>query len=381
MTPVTNTPAKTHLWLRAETKADEHRSALTPTHAAALLARGTFQITVESDPQRIFPDSEFAAVGCTLAPSHSWRTQAPAEAIILGLKELTPEDTFPLTHNHIHFAHCFKHQAGWYKTLKRFHNGNGTLYDLEFLNDEHGRRVAAFGFMAGFAGAAVGLDVWASASPADRTNFPSISAFPNEAALLTHIKARLAARAGGQLPKVLVIGALGRCGRGAVDMLRKAGLPESHIAQWDLNETKRGGPFPEIATDYDVFINCIYLSSPIPPFLTRHELDLPNRKLSVLVDVSCDPNNPHNPIPVYGESISTFVKPTITTDQGLHVVAIDHLPSLLPREASEMFVADLLPSLVELENGLGARVWREARQLFEKKVGEAKSEYPNEFSS
>lgn len=47
------------LWLRCETKPHEHRSALTPTTAKALLDAG-FDITVERDPQRIFDDQEFA---------------------------------------------------------------------------------------------------------------------------------------------------------------------------------------------------------------------------------------------------------------------------------------------------------------------------------
>ena len=55
----------------------------------------------------------------------------------------------------------------------------------------------------------------------------------------------------------------------------------------------------------------------------------------------------------------------------LDVIAIDHLPTLLPREASEQFSSDLLPSLRELPNRKTARVWTEAETLFEKKLGEA----------
>ena len=66
------------------------------------------------------------------------------------------ESTDPLPHTHIQFAHCYKNQAGWSAVLSRFHRGGGKLYDLEFLNDASGRRVAAFGFHAGFAGAAAG---------------------------------------------------------------------------------------------------------------------------------------------------------------------------------------------------------------------------------
>jgi saccharopine dehydrogenase (NAD+, L-lysine-forming) len=70
--------------------------------------------------------------------------------IILGLKELDPEE-FPLKHTHVQFAHCYKSQAGWEDVLGRFSRGGGTLLDLEFLVDDKGRRVAAFGFHAGFA--------------------------------------------------------------------------------------------------------------------------------------------------------------------------------------------------------------------------------------
>lgn len=44
------------------------------------------------------------------------------------------------------------------------------------------------------------------------------------------------------------------------------------------------------------------------------------------------------------------------------VISIDHLPSLLPKEASEIFGHDLLPSLEELPNRHVAPVWVEAEK-------------------
>ncbi|ELR16042.1 Saccharopine dehydrogenase (NAD+, Llysine-forming), putative protein [Acanthamoeba castellanii str. Neff] len=58
---------------------------------------------------------------------------------------------------HVFFGHCFKQQNGWKELLHRFTSGKGTLLDLEFLVNEQGRRVAAFGRAAGLAGCAVGL--------------------------------------------------------------------------------------------------------------------------------------------------------------------------------------------------------------------------------
>ena len=87
----------------------------------------------------------------------SWKKDAPADAVVVGLKELPVSDTFPLTHTHLMFGHCYKNQAEDVDLLTRFRDGKGTLLDLEFVVDPaSGRRVAAFGVSAGFNGAVVG---------------------------------------------------------------------------------------------------------------------------------------------------------------------------------------------------------------------------------
>lgn len=144
--------------------------------------------------------------------------------------------------------------------------------------------------------------------------------------------------------------------------------------KWDLPETSaKPGPYQEII-ESDVFVNCIYLSAKIPPFIDQESLSSPNRKLAVVCDVSCDTTNPHNPIPIYDIN-TTFDKPTVPVkllsgnkELPLCVISIDHLPSLLPREASEAFSAQLLPSLLQLKDRKNARVWQQAEKLFEEKV-------------
>lgn len=58
----------------------------------------------------------------------------------------------------------------------------------------------------------------------------------------------------------------------------------------------------------------------------------------------------------------------------MEVISIDHLPTLLPREASEQFSADLLPSLLEFPDRDQARVWTDAKRLFDEKLAEAVKE-------
>ena len=125
----------------------------------------------------------------------------------------------------------------------------------------------------------------------------------------------------------------------------------------------------------DVFVNCIYLSNtPIPPFITRESLSVHGRRLRVVCDVSCDPNDPNNPVPLYQEP-TTFTRPTVPVEgvQGdgpeLTVTSIDHLPSLVAREASDEFSMLLLPSLLTLDRRGEEGVWVRVEKLFREKVG------------
>ncbi|SLM37946.1 saccharopine dehydrogenase [Lasallia pustulata] len=368
------------LHLRSECKPLEHRSALTPTTTKALLEAG-FKVNVERSPERIFEDDEFAAVGATLVPEGSWPS-APKDHIIIGLKEL-PEETFPLHHTHVQFAHCYKGQPNWATVLSRFPAGGGTLLDLEFLTDDSGRRVAAFGYHAGYAGAALALMDWAWVlDHPDGTPMPGVSSYADQGLLVQEARASVARglEKNTEAPRVIVIGALGRCGKGAVDLCRAAGIPESSILKWDMAETAAGGPFPEVV-ESDIFVNCIYLNHAIPPFITHETLAGANRKLSVLCDVSADTGNLNSPIPVY-DVATTFNKPTLSVPvkagPPLSVIAIDHLPSLLPREASEAFSSALLPSLLQLGQRTDARVWQQAEKLFREKVATLPNEHGSE---
>lgn len=38
----------------------------------------------------------------------------------------------------------------------------------------------------------------------------------------------------GKAPRVLIIGALGRCGSGAVDLCLRAGIPNENVIRWDM---------------------------------------------------------------------------------------------------------------------------------------------------
>ncbi len=353
---------KPHLWLRAETKPLEERVALTPNIAKQLLAAG-FKITVEESEQSAISSDEYKQIGCEIQAAHSWQ-QAPKNCIILGLKELSTED-FPLIHNHIHFAHVYKNQQGWQSFLQRFIEGKGQLFDLEYLIDNNNRRIAAFGYWAGFAGAAVALKAFAGRCQNLNPVLGKLTSSANKKTLVDEVNMLLDKHT--KSIKMLVIGAKGRSGRGAVEMAEMVGVK---VTQWDIDETKMGGPFPELLA-YDVIVNCVFVQAALPPFLTTEMLQQEDRRLAIICDVSCDPYGDYNPLPIYN-NCTTLLEPTlriIDDENPLDLIAIDHLPSLLPVESSEDFCQQLLPHLLQL-NDLNQGVWQRANKKFVSKINE-----------
>lgn len=79
--------------------------------------------------------------------------------------------------------------------------------------------------------------------------------YPHEDELVNEVKSKFSSVEDklGRPVRVLVIGALGRCGRGAVTFFQKAGVKDENIFQWDMRETEKGGPFQEIIDGEAVF--------------------------------------------------------------------------------------------------------------------------------
>jgi saccharopine dehydrogenase (NAD+, L-lysine forming) len=340
----------THLWVRAEQRPNEDRVGLVPGGAAALLAAG-IRVTIERSSVSAIPLDGYVAAGCEIADQNSWPA-APPDAVVFGLKEL-PDNGTPLRHRHIMFGHAYKGQPAGRVLLDRFVAGGGTLLDLESLVDDNGRRVAAFGYWAGFAGAAVTYHCWV-AQQHGRLAGP-VSRFENQRVLVDEMTTAW----DGRRPTALVIGALGRVGTGVADFCGALGIP---VTRWDLAETASGGPFPEVL-DHDLLFNCI-LAQPGCPVFVPASAAIDPRRLTVIGDIACDPTSSYSPIKVYDEATSWEAPARrVYAEPPLDVMAIDNLPSLLPIESSEDYAAQLLPTLVQLAEP-GARVWERAEAEF-----------------
>ena len=344
----------THLWIRAESRANETRVGITPEGVRHLCEKG-IRVTLEESPTRVIPMARYAGTGAEIATEGSW-TEAPREAIVFGLKELPASDT-PLIHRHIMFGHAYKGQSGAEALLGRFTRGGGALYDLEYLADANSRRVAAFGYWAGYAGAAVSALAWAAQARGETC--PPVATWADAPALQASVRAALDAT-GAPRPRAIVIGAKGRVGSGAHALCEAM---EIEVTAWDMAETAHGGPFPEVL-DHGLFFNCILAMPGVPQFVPP-DAGARARRLSVIGDIACDPTSAFNPVPVYSEATS-WEAPVVRVHQDppLDVMAIDNLPSLLPLESSEDFAAQLLPHLATLD-AMGEGVWGRARAIFD----------------
>jgi len=333
------------LWLREEDRTTERRTPLLPSGAKLLIEAG-FTVVVEKSQKRIFGDALYSEVGCKMVEAGAW-VDAPKTAIILGLKEL-PEEPVSLKHTHIYFAHAYKEQSGWQSTLARFQRGGGSLLDIEYMTEPSGRRVAAFGYWAGYMGAALALLQWQDRKVGRASLIcDGLIPFTNADALDDLITSRAP---GNGAPKALVIGSGGRCGLGAAEILERHG---AQVTKWGRRETANIDR--DAILGHDILINCAFVEGMIPPFLTPEHISESNR-LSVISDVSCDPLSEFNPLPLYAAP-TCWNKPALAIGQGLDLIAVDNLPSLLPTEASIEFASLMLPYLTTLPDRLTDPVW------------------------
>lgn len=347
---------KAHIWLRDEDRATERRTALTPKNAKILIDNG-FELTVETSEKRAFANEDYAAAGAKMAESRSW-VDAPKETVILGLKELAETPT-QLPHRMIHFAHIYKDQTGWEDEMARFTNGGGLLYDIEFLIGEDGRRVAAFGYWAGWMGAALGAHRLLERRIGQNIISAGVSPFESQQQILDKLK-ELAAAGDGPLPKAIVVGAKGRSGTGASECLEAIGM---EVTKWDIEETRILDR--KALLSHDLMVNCVLMFGPGLLLANQTHLRDAECQMKVISDVSCDPFSDFNPLPIYQEPTS-WDKPVIEIakngqNEAVEVTSIDNLPSLLPAQAAEEFSDQFIASLLRFPEGIE---WQNAAEKF-----------------
>lgn len=389
--------------IRREDKSDwERRVPLTPHDAAALQQQG-IQVIVQESATRAFTDQEFMEAGISVQEDLS-----PCP-VILGIKEI-PEQVFEVGKTYVFFAHVIKGQEYNMPMLKTMLQMGCTLIDYERVVDEQNRRLIFFGWHAGVAGMINTLWslgqrlLWQGIanpfSDLQQTHAYRDLAEAKTALLETRSRIETEGLPEFVTPLILGIAGYGNVARGVQEMLDllpvieiepnevattaastnysrhhiyKTVFKEWHMvepiepgATFDLQDyythpEKYKGVFGQYLPHLNVLVNAIYWTERYPRLVTKAYLkelygNGPVPRLMVIGDVSCDvegaiectvkATEPGDPVFVYHPLDGTVRDGH--QGEGIVVMAVDILPSELPREASIDFSRILRPFIPSL---------------------------------
>lgn len=307
------------IYLRAESYLNEYRVPLVPDDIKTLISHGHTIYVESSSRYRIIPDSDYALIGAKITQSPWW--EQSSDTLIIGLKALDNLDKLN-NHRHVYFSHSYRGQTHAKTILSAFAKSSSILYDLEYFCTPAGKRVLAFGLYAGQVGAILGLSQHYNRSHGK----PDIQDLKPWLSRKEMLESCMPAE-----PSILIIGG-GRCAQGVKDILDEKRISYTQIGKGDK---------PDIST-YDIVFNCILLD-PQYNHTWIKSTDIITKPL-LIVDISCDYSKSNNPIAIYNSG-TTFEAPVFNYNKYISIIAIDNLPSLLPRDSSSEFsnrLTDLL---------------------------------------
>lgn len=349
------------------------RVPMTPEQCAEAQVELPLRIVVQPSPIRSFKNEEFTQHGIQLQEDLSDCD------VLMGVKEVPIAQLMP-DKTYLFFSHTIKKQAYNRPLLQAVLEKNIRLIDYEALTDERNERLIAFGFYAGIVGAHNALWTWAKRT--GDFGLPRLCDSHDYAAAL-EIYDQM------QLPPLrIVLTGGGRVASGAAKNLRDMRIrqvePREFLEQnfsepvftqlhaADYVARNDGAPFDKahfyahgeqyhsIFAPYyrkaDIFINGIFFNKKSPMFFSAAEAMSPDFRLRVIADITCD-LMPDSSVPctiraskiadpVFGFSRSTGQETQPYTQDSIDIMAIDNLPSELPRDASAFFGRQLLDRIL-----------------------------------
>jgi saccharopine dehydrogenase (NAD+, L-lysine-forming) len=316
---------KNIIYIRKE-NINEYRTPLIPKDITLLINNG-FTVYIQHSLTRIYSNQQYIAHGGIIT-NEEWYSPMFKDAIIIGIKELSNMEILD-NHIHLYFSHSFKNQSNSEYILSKFINSNSKLYDFEYILDHFNKRYIAFGYYSGLVGGVLGLkQYYNKISYLDNIN--NLKVWSSYKKMIDYMKHCVVKDV-----KIAVIGSNGRCGSGVRVILDYFKLEYTIIDRnYDVSKLK----------EYDIIYNCILLDESYDKiwFDTNTKF---NKKM-VIVDISCDYSRPNNPIKLYNTS-TTWKTPVFRYNRYVDIIAIDNLPSLLPKESSNYFSNKLVPLLLD----------------------------------
>jgi alpha-aminoadipic semialdehyde synthase len=379
--------------IRHEDKyAMERRTPLTPRHVKILKEKYDLDFVVQTSSKRVFKDQEYLQAGSEVAENLS---ECP---VIMGVKEI-PTDFFEENKTYIFFSHVIKGQPYNMPMLRKMIEKGCHLIDYEKVADEQGRRLIFFGKFAGLAGMINSL--WSLGQRLkvqgytdnpflkikQSYHYDSLAEAKKE---ISEVGREIAEKG---LPKELLPLTIGFTGYGNVsigaqeiaallpikeisaekllelknrknlpdNIIHKTVFQEKHISKpknssntFEIQDyynhpEKYENNFEQYIPHLTILMNCMYWDKRYPRIFTkdfaRKLYQKGEPKIKVIGDITCDPDGSiefthkgteiEDPVFVYNP-IKDEPKMGFKGD-GILVMAVDILPSELPRDSSEAF--------------------------------------------
>jgi alpha-aminoadipic semialdehyde synthase len=385
--------------IRRETKDNtQYRAPLTPRHVRELVQKQKVRVIVQPWANRVFRDDEYQRAGATLSDDLSNAN------IVFGVKEVGPA-FIEEGQAYCCFSHTVKGQSYNMPTLRTLMDRENTLLDYELVKDSAGKRVVFFGDFAGYAGMID--TVWALGkrlnwegirNPFARVRYATTYESVADAARDFRALGRKIRNHGLDkrlVPFICGFTGYGRVSTAALQLFRH--LPVKHVTSddlpslfnegvashrlvyavtfrkpdmfvhktsvraFDVQEFRRYperyiGRLKEVLPLLTLLVNGVYWEPGVPRLVTKRFVRNwyrrePVPRLRVIGDITCDLRgsieptvritDSENPIFVYNPESGRVRYGW--KGRGPVILAVDKLPTELPREASEAFGTALLP--------------------------------------
>ena len=374
-----------------ESRSDDRRTPLVPAHIKELLSTfSDLSISVQPSEHRCFSDQEYEEQGAIITEDLS------ACNLVLGVKEIEPDLLIPLK-SYMFFSHTSKIQPdnsaaaqgtpGMDKKelLKEILKKKITLIDYENIRDDLSRRYLGFGRFAGIVGCYNSLNLYLETlgqKPMPRAH---------ELNSYEKLKDNIGKRDFGNA-RIIITGD-GRVARGSLEFLKFANiqkvLPDEYLQYSNSSaifcnlptsvyvSNKDGNVFdlqhfinsPEMYISVldkympstSMLISSHYWDPKSPRLFEKKDIEKYNN-LKVIGDITCDVNGsipttsrPSTIIDPYYYIDRTTLQEINQHNQALAIMAVDNLPSELPKDSSKEFgdgiVKEVLPYILEKDDG------------------------------
>lgn len=365
----------------------DRRVALTPRQAAEVQVKFPYvKVYCQRSDVRCFSDAQYCEQGIEVVDNVSHCN------ILLGVKEV-PIPELIANKTYLFFSHTIKKQAYNRKLLQQILEKDIRLIDYERLTDEKGNRIVAFGRFAGIVGAYNGLYTYGQ-----KYNLYHIrrakDCYDLEDLKTEYSKIKLP-------PIKIALTGSGRVGKGAMEVLDGVGIrkitPQEYLKDTfdeavytqlfvtDYN-VKKGGenftrkefisqpeqfepgflPYTKVT---DLFIAGAYWDHRAPVLFHREDMLRDDFRIKAIADITCDiegsipstkrPSSIAKPVYDYDPQADQVIDEPYSNENYVSVMAIDNLPSELPRDASRSFGENLIqhvfPNLFGKDDGMIAR--------------------------